>query len=121
MKPSLVRKPARPVRWLCAVPILLIALVTISVPSQATKEPAYQTVRDLAGIEVRQYAPYTVAEVTVYGPADDAGKQAFPILAGYIFGKNKGDRKLALVAVELRRTPGEVAGRSARCRSSMDR
>ncbi|CAM5780885.1 Heme-binding protein OS=Rhizobacter sp. AJA081-3 OX=2753607 GN=HZ992_14395 PE=4 SV=1 [Rhizobacter fulvus] len=54
--------------------------------------------RDLAGIEVRQYAPYTVAEVTVYGPADDAGKQAFPILAGYIFGKNKGDRKLAMTA-----------------------
>lgn len=31
-------------------------------------------------------------------PADDAGNRAFPILAGYIFGKNKGERKLAMTA-----------------------
>jgi hypothetical protein len=39
-----------------------------------------------------------VAEVVVAGPASDAGNQAFPILAGYIFGKNKGERKLAMTA-----------------------
>ena len=32
------------------------------------------------------------------GPADQAGSQAFPLLAGYIFGKNKGERKLAMTA-----------------------
>jgi hypothetical protein len=41
---------------------------------------------------------YTVAEVLVPGPSSDAGSQAFPILAGYIFGKNKGDKKLAMTA-----------------------
>jgi len=30
--------------------------------------------------------------------AEDAGNQAFPILAGYIFGKNKGERKFAMTA-----------------------
>jgi len=35
---------------------------------------------------------------TVPGPAADAGRAAFPILAGYIFGKNKGERKLAMTA-----------------------
>jgi hypothetical protein len=39
-----------------------------------------------------------VAEVVVAGPASDAGGQAFPILAGYIFGKNKGERKFAMTA-----------------------
>ena len=59
---------------------------------------ARRRVRKLAGIELRQYAAYTVAEVVVPGPAVDAGKLAFPILAGYIFGKNKGDKKFAMTA-----------------------
>jgi len=66
--------------------------------SHATEEPEFQVVRQLGKVEVRQYAAYAVAEVTVAGPADDAGSQAFPILAGYIFGKNKGERKFAMTA-----------------------
>jgi len=34
----------------------------------------------------------------VPGPAGEAGNQPFPILAGYIFGKNKGERKFAMTA-----------------------
>ncbi len=67
-------------------------------PTHATEEPPYQLVRALEGAEVRQYAAYAVAEVVVSGPASEAGSQAFPILAGYIFGKNKGERKLAMTA-----------------------
>jgi SOUL heme-binding protein len=66
--------------------------------SHATEEPSYEVVRELNGAEVRQYSPYTVAEVVVPGPSSEAGSQAFPILAGYIFGKNKGERKLAMTA-----------------------
>jgi hypothetical protein len=73
-------------------------LTTLAMPSHATEEPEYQVVRELAGIELRQYAAYTVAEVVVPGPAGAAGGQAFPILAGYIFGKNKGERKFAMTA-----------------------
>ena len=67
-------------------------------PIHATEEPDYQVVRELAGSAVRQYAAYMVAEVVVAGPAGDTGKQAFPILAGYIFGKNKGEKKFAMTA-----------------------
>lgn len=77
--------------------VLLFAL-TVSMPLHATEEPEYQVVRELDGAEVRQYAGYAVAEVVVAGPAGQAGSQAFPILAGYIFGKNKGDRRLAMTA-----------------------
>ena len=66
--------------------------------SHATEEPDYKIVRKLEQIEIREYATYAVAEVVVPGPAADAGSQAFPILAGYIFGKNKGERKLAMTA-----------------------
>jgi hypothetical protein len=67
-------------------------------PSHATEEPEYQTVRQFADVEVRRYAAYAVAEVVVAGPAAEAGSQAFPILAGYIFGKNKGEKKLEMTA-----------------------
>ena len=80
--------------------ILFAALFTtiFSMPSHATPEPDYQVVKSLADFEVRQYAAYTVAEVVVAGPADKAGSQAFPILSGYIFGKNKGERKFEMTA-----------------------
>ena len=78
------------------LPALL--LIGLSMPLHATEEPEYQVVRTLPDFEVRQYAAYTVAEVVVPGPADEAGSQAFPILAGYIFGKNKGEKKFAMTA-----------------------
>jgi SOUL heme-binding protein len=60
--------------------------------SSIVEGPEYEVVRRLGDIEVRQYAPYTVAEVQVPGAADEAVHGAFPILSGYIFGKNKGAR-----------------------------
>lgn len=75
-----------------------LALTVLPMPSHAIEEPEYQLVQDLGGIELRQYAAYAVAEVVVPGPASEAGNQAFPILAGYIFGKNKGERKFAMTA-----------------------
>ena len=67
-------------------------------PSMAIEEPGYAVVQQLDGAEVRQYAPYVVAQVLVSGPAGEAGNQAFPILAGYIFGKNKGARTFDMTA-----------------------
>ena len=83
---------------------VLLSLIFLACPmtSRATAEPEYKVLRSLdaieVGVEVREYAPYSVAEVVVAGPADEAGNKAFPILAGYIFGKNKGERKLAMTA-----------------------
>jgi hypothetical protein len=76
--------------------ILLIAPMALF--SHAAEEPSYDVVQQLGAAEVRQYASYVVAQVLVSGPADKAGNQAFPILAGYIFGKNKGARKFDMTA-----------------------
>eukprot|EP00808_Paulinella_micropora_P023968 g74933.t1 len=65
----------------------------------AIEEPSYRVTKHLGGnIELRQYEPYCVAEVRVTGTPNSAGSKAFPILAGYIFGKNKGERKMAMTA-----------------------
>jgi len=75
-----------------------LMLLALPMSSHATEEPDYTVVQTLNKVEVRQYAGYAVAEVVVLGPAEDAGNTAFPILAGYIFGKNKGERTLEMTA-----------------------
>ena len=76
----------------------MISVAMLPATGYAVEEPAHTTVRTFPEFEIRQYAAYTVAEVLVPGPASDAGSRAFPILAGYIFGKNKGERKFAMTA-----------------------
>ena len=75
-----------------------LCFLTAHLTSMAIEEPSYEVVQQLDGAEVRQYAPYVVAQVLVGGPAEQAGNQAFPILAGYIFGKNKGATKFDMTA-----------------------
>jgi SOUL heme-binding protein len=85
-------------RFTAFVAVSILFLWAIPMTSQATAEPDYQIVQKLEDVEVRAYAAYTVAEVVVSGTAAEAGNLAFPILAGYIFGKNKGERKFAMTA-----------------------
>jgi hypothetical protein len=76
----------------------ILILFAFPMTSEATEEPDYKVVQTLDEIELREYATYAVAEVVVPGPAAEAGNLAFPILAGYIFGKNKGAQKFAMTA-----------------------
>lgn len=77
---------------------LTLALLAAPMPIRAIEEPAYQVTGRVGDVELREYAPYVVAEVLVTGSATEAGNKAFRILASYIFGKNKGERKLAMTA-----------------------
>lgn len=79
-------------------PLLWIGLIAMPLASHAVEEPAYNVLRAFGNVELRQYAPYVVAEVVVDGAAEDAGNAAFPILAGYIFGKNKGEKRFDMTA-----------------------
>lgn len=66
--------------------------------AMAIDEPQYKVVRAYEVFEVRRYEPYLVAETVVNAAADDAGNQGFRILAGYIFGQNKGARRIEMTA-----------------------
>lgn len=82
------------------VPAVLLSAVSAV---HAADEPHYMVMAQHDIFEVRQYAPYIVAEVQVPGPVNEAGNQGFRILADYIFGNNKGapnvDRHAAVLTV----------------------
>lgn len=100
---ALLRCPGT--RWRhFAVFILLVA----SRPAMAIEEPRYAVVRAYDAFEVRRYEPYVVAETLVGAAADDAGNQGFRILAGYIFGQNKGEHKIEMTA-PVAQTPTRIA------------
>lgn len=84
-------------RYLAAVAAAIV-FGLLSPMASAIEEPKYTVVRQYDGFEIREYAPYLVAEVVVPGPAEEAGNQGFRILAAYIFGKNKGERKISMTA-----------------------
>jgi hypothetical protein len=91
--------------------VLIALTITFAVgKAHSIEEPKYVVVRQYQGFEVREYAPYLVAEVSVPGPASEAGNQGFKLLAAYIFGKNKGDRKIDMTApVTQTAEPREIA------------
>ncbi|MCU0929581.1 MAG: heme-binding protein [Burkholderiaceae bacterium] len=90
------RRDAR--RKALAVALGALTLTAAPMMARAIEEPPYRVVQSFDGFEVREYPPYLVAQVVVPGPADQAGNQGFRILAGYIFGKNMGERKIAMTA-----------------------
>ena len=78
--------------------MLFFIIAAMPLLSHAIEEPEYEVIKTVDKVEFRKYSPYVVAEVVVDATAEDAGNRAFPILAGYIFGKNKGSRKFAMTA-----------------------
>jgi SOUL heme-binding protein len=89
--------------------VLIFCFVITMSNAQAIEEPTYTVVQKTDVFEVRKYQPYLVAEVLVPGPASEAGNQGFSLLGGYIFGKNKGQRKLEMTApvTQTQQTSGE--------------
>ncbi|MDP3823969.1 MAG: heme-binding protein [Burkholderiales bacterium] len=78
--------------------LLLLTLAALPMLSHAIEEPEHEVIRSFGNVELRHYAAYVVAEVVLDSSAEEAGSKAFPILAGYIFGKNKGAKTLAMTA-----------------------
>ena len=52
------------------------------------EEPAYTVIEKKDGYEIREYAPYIVAEANVTGNYNEATSEGFRIIADYIFGNN---------------------------------
>ena len=78
--------------------LAIIVMLAAGYPTMAIEEPDYEVVHQTDDYEVRQYAPYIVAEVEVDGSFRTAGNRAFRILAGYIFGDNRRAEKMAMTA-----------------------
>jgi hypothetical protein len=84
-----------------------IALFLIGATAMALEEPKYEVVATYPEFELRHYAPYLVAETEVRGDFDEVGNGAFRILAGYIFGDNRRQEKMAMTAPVNQRPAAE--------------
>lgn len=64
------------------------------------EEPRYTVLEahEDEAIEIREYEPMVIAEVTVDGDRGEAGNKAFRILAGYIFGDNRAKEEIEMTA-----------------------
>ena len=76
----------------------LMAMMGAGGEAMATETPRYQVVAKADALEVRDYEAYLVAETEVAGDRDSAGNAGFRILANYIFGNNRGSKKIAMTA-----------------------
>jgi len=79
---------------------ILSVAVTLSLTqvAMAIEEPKFKTIHVYEDFEVRDYAPYLVAETTVKGDFTDAGDEGFRRLFDYISGKNAKRANIAMAA-----------------------
>lgn len=63
-----------------------------------TEEPFYILVELLGDVEVRRYGPRVAAQTSVAGDEEQARSDGFRRLAGYIFGGNRRQTKIAMTA-----------------------
>jgi hypothetical protein len=76
---------------------------------QNEESPKYKVLFKEGSFEIRQYDSYLVAQTTIKGDFNESSSEAFRILAGYIFGKNKGDQKLAMTSpVEIKQDSTKI-------------
>jgi hypothetical protein len=73
----------------------VLAIVGIRV---GTEEPAHTSERLTHAVEIRRYQLRIAAETTVEGDEEQARREGFRRLAGYIFGGNHGSSKIAMTA-----------------------
>lgn len=88
----------RPYSHLLAGFLVLALLITAAETTVALEEPQFTVIEHFDDWELRQYAPYLVAETRVDGNLRQSGNGAFRILAGYIFGDNQPQQKMAMTA-----------------------
>ncbi|MBU8538824.1 heme-binding protein [Roseomonas tokyonensis] len=63
-----------------------------------TEEPAFDLWEQANGLEIRRYAPRLAAETEVAADEAASREQGFRLLAGYIFGGNRGAVRIAMTA-----------------------
>ncbi len=96
-------------------PILILLTVLIQSCANMSKEgtykgyetPAYKVEKQSKNIEIRTYDKKLVAEVEVGGDREEAAGKGFRILAGYIFGGNITDQKVAMTSPVMQESKSE--------------
>lgn len=91
-----------------AILIVVAAAIGLGGHVLAIEEPAFRIVLKEGDYEIRDYPALVVAETSAVGDQRAAGGQGFRALAGYIFGGNRNQSKIAMTApVDMTPTQGE--------------
>ncbi|TVQ29038.1 MAG: heme-binding protein [Geminicoccaceae bacterium] len=89
-----------------SVALLLAGCTAFGVRS-GTEEPPFEVLAALDGsTEIRRYGPRLAAETAV-AAEPGARNAAFRVLAGYIFGGNQGERRIAMTVPVETQEPGQ--------------
>ena len=90
-------------RWLATAAALLSTSTAMAI-----EEPPFKVLEQDGAFELREYAPYLVAETRVEADFERAGNVAFQRLFRYISGDNTAQQKIAMTApVTQSRSDGE--------------
>ena len=86
-------QPRTHAQWLATVAALLARS-----GAMAIEEPGFRVLDRDGAFELREYAPYLVAETRVEASFTDAGNVAFQRLFRYISGNNTAQQNIAMTA-----------------------
>lgn len=92
---------------------LLVSVTLIGNPAMAIEEPKFTLVLREGAFEIRDYQAAVAAEVTVTGAQGEAANKGFRLLAGYIFGGNKGHKGIAMTAPVAQARAGQTIDMTA--------
>lgn len=81
--------------------LLLLWTIGSYLVVRSIEEPVYTVIEQKDGYEIREYAPYILAQVTVTGSYSDATSQGFRLIADYIFGNNTTKASIAMTTPVL--------------------
>ena len=80
---------------------------------RSAEEPNYQVLNDYGHIQIRLYPALVVAETRINADYKNSSNQGFQRLAGYIFGNNKKQQKMAMTAPVIQEQKAETLAMTA--------
>ncbi len=79
---------------------------SVTYRDSVTEQQGYHVVATYPGFELRRYDAHVLADVQVGGSFESAGNRAFRSLVGYIGGRNRASRRMAMTAPVLQQPVG---------------
>jgi hypothetical protein len=98
----------RSIIWILAGIVILAGLLTGPIMSNV-EQAKYDVFETHGAIEIRDYAPMIVAEVSVSGARKKAIGDGFRLIADYIFGNNISSQKVAMTAPVIQQPSEKIA------------
>jgi hypothetical protein len=98
----------KPIIWLFAGIVILAALLAGPIMSNV-QQAKYDVIETHGAIELRDYAPMIVAEVSVPGDREKAIGDGFRLIADYIFGNNISSQKVSMTAPVIQQPSEKIA------------